>query len=155
MDSVEEAIETTQVHIDGFREMKTQLKQFKGRIQTIRSLVKYLQENREEFSPEIDPNNVADAQTEVERIADVIDHLTEQLEDARDVARNMNTLLQMAQKMTNSLTKIDEGLPKTLESLDNNYQDIQGTMEKNHDIIEPAISILERFPIIIIDSPDS
>jgi hypothetical protein len=57
MDSVEEAIETTQVHIDGFREMKTQLEQFKGRIQTIRSLVKYLQENREEFSPEIDPNN--------------------------------------------------------------------------------------------------
>lgn len=47
MNSVEEAVETTQTHLSGAREMNTQLQQLKGRIQTLQSVLEFLQANHD------------------------------------------------------------------------------------------------------------
>lgn len=157
MSSVEEAIEMAQKHLDGIREMKTQLQQFKGQIQIVRSQLNYLQDNHnaEAFSPELDPTDIAKARTGVERIADVVNFFIEKVENIRDSVRNMMTVCSRAQTMTNSLTDIDEELPETLESLDSDFQEIQTSVGIVTKLVNKAISILNQFPIVIVTSPES
>lgn len=86
MNSVEEAVETTQTHLSEAREMNTQLQQLKGRIQTLQSVLEFLQANHdaEEFDIALNQDDIAAAQTVAEGILAVISQLIEHRRSTRD-----------------------------------------------------------------------
>ena len=151
-ESVEEAVEMTNTHLDHIHKINNELQQFSGRIESIQSILAYIQEND---GVEVDIETLTETQAAAETMNEIVDHWIEETVELREVVQTSNTLIHIAQMLTNSLSEIDEDLPERITQQKNRFESIKNKTQEVHDYIALGLELLEELIVLLIDIPQS